>query len=172
VFCVSDNIVHRYEILKQKKTVLDEIAHQRGSRWVKVMMAGVVVQAALMTRLIWWDLSWDVMEPVAYLMGFTYLTFGWGWYLVSRDDIAEYGSIAGKYISSSKQRLYSKSGFSLPIFLKMGEDIEQQKQTLKSFGVVRPKDRRFAYPLPLNKPVEKSLKAQPAPAQNMAAQKS
>lgn len=29
-------------------------------------------------------------------MGFSYLTLGWLWFLISRDDIAEYGSLAGK----------------------------------------------------------------------------
>jgi len=116
-----------YAELSRQKAALDETALRRGNRWVKIMMGSVVVQAAVMTRLIWWDLSWDVMEPVAYLLGFSYLTFGWGWYLVSRADIAEYGSIAGRLISSSKQKLYAKSGFSLDKYTKVGEEIERQK---------------------------------------------
>jgi hypothetical protein len=68
-----------YAELSRQKAVLDETAMRRGNRWVKIMMGSVVVQAAVMTRLIWWDLSWDVMEPIAYLLGFSYLTFGWGW---------------------------------------------------------------------------------------------
>ncbi len=158
----------QYAELTKQKQALDEAAARKGSRWVKIMMASVVAQAAIMTRLIWWELSWDVMEPVAYLLGFSYLTFGWGWYLVSRDDIAEYGSIAGKYISSSKQKLYNKNGFSLDAYTKIGDEIERQKSTLKSFGVVRPKDRRFAYPIPA-KPVEFNNETAPQPTLNAAA---
>ncbi len=104
------------------------------------------------------------------MLSFSYLTLGWGWYLVARDDIAEYGSIAGRYISSSKEKLYAKAGFSLPAFIKMGEDIEQRKATLKSFGVVRPKDRKWSYPLPLTKGPDKS--AEVPDMQTLAAQKS
>ncbi len=43
-----------YEVLKQKKALLDDVAFRKGSRWVKAMMVGVAVQAAVMTRLIWW----------------------------------------------------------------------------------------------------------------------
>lgn len=60
-----------------------------------------------------------------------YLTLGWGWFLISKEDVAEYGSIAGKYISSTKQRLYAKNGFSLQAYTKMAEEIENRKITLK-----------------------------------------
>ena len=33
---------------------------------------GLFAQLAGFTYLIWWELSWDVMEPVAYMLSLTY----------------------------------------------------------------------------------------------------
>ncbi len=54
-----------YEALSKTKAEIDARALTYG------VMAAVTLQGLVMARLIWWDLSWDVMEPVAYLIGFT-----------------------------------------------------------------------------------------------------
>lgn len=60
-----------YEALSKTKAEIDARALHKGYRWTYGVMAAVTLQGLVMARLIWWDLSWDVMEPVAYLIGFT-----------------------------------------------------------------------------------------------------
>ena len=126
---------------------MDALAMRKGDRWTKVMMGGVVVQGIIMGRLIWWDLSWDVMEPVAYLMAFSYAAFGWAFYTISKDDIAEYGTVAGKYVANTTTKLYEQNGFSLKHYKEVEEQIAEMKRTLKAYGVV-PKEDRKEYPIP------------------------
>jgi hypothetical protein len=43
-----------FAMLTEKKNALDAVAAKKGSLWVKIAMVSVGVQAAIMTRLIWW----------------------------------------------------------------------------------------------------------------------
>lgn len=128
--------------MTKTKRALDEVAMSRGQRWTYGVVAAVTAQGALMARLIWWDLSWDVMEPIAYLLSFTYLTFGWAYFVIARDDIAEYGTIAGRYVHGVKNKLYAKAGFSQEAYDALSERILTQKKTLKAYGVVTPAERK------------------------------
>ncbi len=44
-----------------------------------------------MAYLTWWELSWDVMEPIAYHLTLTYGFVGYMYYLVTRAGDLDYG---------------------------------------------------------------------------------
>jgi hypothetical protein len=75
------------------------------------------------------------------------MTFGWAYFVIARDDIAEYGTVAGKYINSTKRKLYAKAKFSVEAFEALQEQISAHKRTLKAYGVV-PRGERKEYPIP------------------------
>jgi calcium uniporter protein, mitochondrial len=131
-------------LLKQE---LDAKAARSGTRWTWGVTGAVTLQGIIMARLIWWDLSWDVMEPIAYLLSFSYMTFGWAYFVVARDDIAEYGTLAGKYINSAKRKLYAKAGLSEEAYKALEAKIAEHKRNLKLYGVV-PANERKDYPIP------------------------
>ena len=65
-----------YAKMKAVKDEIDSLAKKSAMRRTWATIGLLVLQGGVMARLIWWDLSWDVMEPVAYLIGFSYMTFG------------------------------------------------------------------------------------------------
>jgi hypothetical protein len=140
-----------YLQLSELKAGYDAQALAKGNRWTKIMMGSVIAQILIMGRLIFWDLSWDIMEPVSYLLAFTYMTFGWAYYTINKDDIAEYGTIAGRLVSSQEQKIYLKNNFSVEKYNQVSEEILQAKATLKSYGVVTVADKK-QYPISMNSP--------------------
>lgn len=136
-----------YENLSVLKRDLDAKASRSGHRWTWGVTAAVTGQGILMARLIWWDLSWDVMEPIAYLLSFSYMTLGWAYFVIARDDIAEYGTLAGRYIRSAQRRLYAKANFSEENYKALETKIADYKRTLKLYGVVPAKEKKD-YPIP------------------------
>ena len=86
------------------------------------------------------------MEPVSYILAFSYIGVGWTFYTLNKQDIAEYGTIAGRYVANKSNQLYEKNGFSITEYEKLGEEITRQKKTLKLYGVDLDKK---AYPIEL-----------------------
>ena len=132
-----------YATLLKQKAELDAQAARSGDRMTQIVMGSVVAQFFLFGRLIFWDLSWDVMEPVAYITAFSYGTLGWAWYTIARADIAEYGTIAGRYVSGKSLKLYEQNNFSLAHFQAVEQEILEHQNTLKAYGVDRLKKRPY-----------------------------
>ena len=135
--------------LNEEKLTMDIQAEKSSRKWTWAVIGGMGIQGAVLTRLIWWDLSWDVMEPVTYLMAFSYMTFGWAYYTLSKDDIAEYGTLAGRFVRNSKKKLYKKAGFDEGAFYELQNEIVNKKNILKSYGVILEEDKS-SYPLPVS----------------------
>jgi hypothetical protein len=53
-----------------------------------VVLFGQLVGFVYLT---WWELSWDVMEPVAYILGLTYSFLAYVYFLVTRGAYLDYG---------------------------------------------------------------------------------
>jgi hypothetical protein len=53
-----------------------------------VVLFGQLVGFVYLT---WWELSWDVMEPVAYILGLTYSFAAYVYFLVTRGAYLDYG---------------------------------------------------------------------------------
>ena len=170
IFYLS-NTEAEFAKLTEEKVKCDVLADSKGSTVTKLFMGTMTIQAIVMARLIWWDLSWDVMEPVAYLMSFTYMTFGWAYYVLARDDIAEYGTIAGRYIHKQRLKLYEKHNFSIEKYEKLERDILSMKAVLKSYGVVDSKDKED-YPIPVQQAKQQATEeANSVNAENIASAK-
>ncbi len=75
------------------------------------------------------------------------MTFGWAYFVIARDDIAEYGTVAGKYVANTKRRLYNKAAFSQEAYDALRDKIALTKRNLKAYGVV-PVAERKNYPIP------------------------
>ena len=59
--------------------------------WLNVGCLAVFGQLAAMAYLTWWELSWDVMEPVAYHLTLLYGCFAYIYFLVTRGNYLDYG---------------------------------------------------------------------------------
>jgi hypothetical protein len=57
--------------------------------WLRAGCAALAAQLVGFAYLTWWELSWDVMEPVAYFMSLTYSFMAYVYFL-SRGSVLDY----------------------------------------------------------------------------------
>eukprot|EP00899_Mesostigma_viride_P013717 jgi/Mesvir1/22346/Mv03616-RA.1 len=67
--------------LEDRQRALDAAARRKALRWMTGGLAGLVAQFAIMFRLTFYDLSWDVMEPISYFLGSGSVILGYIYYL-------------------------------------------------------------------------------------------
>ena len=83
------------------------------------------------------------MEPVAYIMGFSYATLGWGVWTLSRIDINDYSGVYLNSVNSKSLAFYRKHNFDIENFFRLEEEIRSTKESLASFGVYCYSDNKY-----------------------------
>jgi len=62
------------EKIRGMESVRDDLmatAERRADRLINLGLTYVIAQGAIVARLTWWELSWDIMEPITYMLTFT-----------------------------------------------------------------------------------------------------
>ncbi|GJE93134.1 hypothetical protein PsYK624_092930 [Phanerochaete sordida] len=109
----------KLEAVEQELQSMEEIKRQcdmeahRGARRMAVGgLAMLVVYWGTVARLTFWDLGWDVMEPVTYLSGLSMVILGYLWFLYQGREVS-YSSVLDRSVSSRRQALYGTRGFDI-----------------------------------------------------------
>ncbi|KNC45921.1 uncharacterized protein AMSG_11588 [Thecamonas trahens ATCC 50062] len=104
-------LVDRLQPLVDTKAALDTQAYKHARR---VMWGGWVFSAgqlAFIARLTWWEFSWDVMEPISYVMGVANVALFSFLFQFRGVPVDSYSSLQ-KYVQEKKAaKLYKKHGF-------------------------------------------------------------
>ena len=119
--------------LKQKKLELD-ISKKRldlkgessATRFMWLLAGGMFIQAGVVARLTWWELSWDVMEPITYILTFSTSIFTFAYFTVLKREYT-YEGIWERLARKRKLKLYLKNNFDI----KQYESIENRISTLE-----------------------------------------
>ncbi|CAD7697567.1 unnamed protein product [Ostreobium quekettii] len=74
--------------LRSELAGIDERADAWSNRIVVGGLALLVLQFALFFRLTYWELSWDVMEPVGYFASLGMSILAYAYFLITREDFA------------------------------------------------------------------------------------
>ncbi|MES1914768.1 MAG: hypothetical protein MHM6MM_006804 [Cercozoa sp. M6MM] len=64
----QQRIAPELEKLREQYSQLEQRAHGRATTTLRAAFAYFTLQSAAIIRLTWWELSWDIMEPVTYLL--------------------------------------------------------------------------------------------------------
>lgn len=112
--------------LDSKKLELDRKAHRKANRFMWYCVGGMVVQASAVARLTWWELSWDIMEPITYL-----ITYGTGimaliYFGLTRAEYT-YESLHSRLAHRHMNKLYRKNNF----------DLEHYNAVIKKIGLIQ-----------------------------------
>ncbi|CAN0911965.1 Calcium uniporter protein 2, mitochondrial [Linum grandiflorum] len=95
------------EELEQRKALIDEKARTQVRRELWGGLGYLVIQTAAFMRLTFWELSWDVMEPICFYVTSIYVMAGYAFFLrTSREPTFE-GFFQSRFVS--KQRKLMKS---------------------------------------------------------------
>ena len=58
-----------------------------------------------------WELSWDVMEPIAYILGLFYSIIAYAYFLVSRGQVFDLGPMKAFWTSKFKENRIKRLEF-------------------------------------------------------------
>lgn len=114
--------------LEKQKAGIDKIAESRVYRELWCGLGYLVIQTAFFMRLTFWDLSWDVMEPICFYVTSLYFMGGYGFFLRTAKEPSFEGFFQSRF-SSKQKRLMKARSF----------DIERYNELVKAHR--RPQER-------------------------------
>jgi len=80
------DIIHQLEPLKEQRDVLEHKANTRANIIITAGLGYCVLQFLAIGRLTWWELSWDVMEPVTYMLTFATALIGYSYFVLTGSE--------------------------------------------------------------------------------------
>jgi len=106
--------------------------------WIWSCAFYLAFQGSLVARLTWWEFSWDIMEPITYLISFTTTTLALFYFAVTRSDYT-FESLYDKLKNRKQRSLFKVNSFDDPKYHALKAQVAEQELELKSYG---------AFPLP------------------------
>ncbi|PIA57619.1 hypothetical protein AQUCO_00600383v1 [Aquilegia coerulea] len=111
----------RYKELEKMEKEKMEIDKQAVALVRKELWAGLgfmVIQTAGLMRLTFWELSWDVMEPICFYITSIYFMLGYSFFLRTSKDPSFEGIFESRFAAKQK-RLMKKKNFDLEKFIAL-----------------------------------------------------
>ncbi len=106
--------------------------HLRRIAWA---IAGYLTfQGVLVARLTWWEFSWDIMEPITYIITFATVAISAYYFAFTLKDYS-YESLAQKIHRRKREKLQRKKGFDPKKYAALQARIAELRSDLLSLGV-------------------------------------
>ncbi|XP_010548369.1 PREDICTED: calcium uniporter protein 2, mitochondrial-like [Tarenaya hassleriana] len=91
------------EDLEGKKAVIDKKAHALARRELWSGLVYLIVQTAGFTRLTFWELTWDVMEPICFYVTSAYFIAGYAFFLTTSKEPSFEGFYQSRFEAKQKK---------------------------------------------------------------------
>ncbi|KAG9119212.1 hypothetical protein FRC07_005855 [Ceratobasidium sp. 392] len=121
------NISSELSKLEKIKRECDHIAHRSARRLALGGFALLLVYFGGVARLTFWDLGWEIMEPVTYLSGLTWIICGYMWFLYQGREVS-YSSLLKQSVSTRRAKLYESKGLDIDLWADL---VSEEKQLRK-----------------------------------------
>lgn len=131
---LSPNDPRRKELieLEQQKAVIDTKADSLVRRELWLGLAYLVVQTAGFMRLTFWELSWDVMEPICFYVTSIYFMAGYAFFLRTSKEPSFEGFYQSRFNSKQKKLIESR-GFDIRRYNKLKEIFNPNSSSEQAF---------------------------------------
>ncbi|KAG7034389.1 Calcium uniporter protein 2, mitochondrial, partial [Cucurbita argyrosperma subsp. argyrosperma] len=90
------------EELEKEKAMIDGKAGRQVRRELRWGLGFLVAQTAALMRLTFWELSWDVMEPICYFITSTYFMGGYAFFLTTSKEPSFEGLYQSRFVAKQK----------------------------------------------------------------------
>ncbi|XBH68935.1 hypothetical protein VPH35_096960 [Triticum aestivum] len=104
--------------LQEKKDGIDKLAHKQVRRILWSGLGLIMSQIGLFFRLTFWELSWDVMEPIAFFTTASGLLVSYTYFLVTSRD-PTYQDFMERLFLSRRRKLCAKHRFDMDRYLEL-----------------------------------------------------
>ena len=91
------------EEMEKEKVVIDKKADELVRRELWGGLSFLVVQTAAFMRLTFWELSWDVMEPICFFVTSAYFMGGYTFFLRTSTEPSFEGYYKSRFIAKQKR---------------------------------------------------------------------
>lgn len=106
-------------------------AYAHADRILLLCFGYLLLQGAAVARLTWWELSWDIMEPVTYMLTFSTAALGFSYFLFTKNEYT-YESLRDRLARRRRDKLFKKLGFDENKYQSLLQQIESLKEDLKA----------------------------------------
>jgi len=120
-----------FEALNAKKSELDRIAYRKADTIIGLLFGYLLLQGAFVARLTWWELSWDVMEPVTYMLTFATGVGGMAWFISNKAEYT-YEGLRKALANKRKAKIYARNNFSIEHYHQLEQLIAKKAQELSA----------------------------------------
>ncbi|CAE6373844.1 unnamed protein product [Rhizoctonia solani] len=124
-----EHVSNELSKMEQVKRDCDHIAHRSARRLALGGFAMLLVYFGGVARLTFWDLGWDIMEPVTYLSGLTWIIGGYLWFLYQGREVS-YSSLLKQSVSTRRARLYESNGLDLDLWVDLVTEEKQLRREI------------------------------------------
>ncbi|KAL0543002.1 hypothetical protein IC582_018088 [Cucumis melo] len=90
------------EEMEKQKAMIDVEADQQVRRELRWGLGFLVAQTAALMRLTFWELTWDVMEPICYFITSTYFMGGYAFFLTTSKEPSFEGIYQTRFMAKQK----------------------------------------------------------------------
>ena len=125
--------IQKYDQLTQIKQKIDNKARASVTRWLWGGVGFLVIQGSLVARLTWWELSWDVMEPITYLLNFSSSILILLYFCFNKLDFT-YPTMYENLYRNKQLKFYKKEGFDLDEYHQVERNIDNLRTDLVILG--------------------------------------
>ncbi|MBA0793809.1 hypothetical protein Gohar_018192, partial [Gossypium harknessii] len=106
--------------LEQQKAAIDTKADSLVRRELWLGLAYLVVQTAGFMRLTFWELSWDVMEPICFYVTSMYFMAGYAFFLRTSKEPSFEGFYQSRF-NAKQKKLIESQGFDIRRYNELKE---------------------------------------------------
>jgi calcium uniporter protein, mitochondrial len=91
----------------------------------------LVLQWAVLFRLTYWELSWDVMEPAGFFIGGLSSLVSVAYFLKTRKDF-NYEVMHSRFMSDYEKKAFDKSGFNMADYRRRQLEVERLRASMRA----------------------------------------
>jgi len=116
--------------LEAEKTRLDKLAYKKADRIIYMIGAYLVLQGSAVARLTWWELSWDIMEPITYLLTFGGSMVALLYFTLNKTEFT-YDGLRSTLARKRMNKLYASNNFDLAQYQQLQDTITSLERRLQ-----------------------------------------
>ncbi|EGC32744.1 hypothetical protein DICPUDRAFT_81460 [Dictyostelium purpureum] len=121
--------------LQEKKDIIDRKSQRRATSLIWMGLGYCFAQAAVLARLTWWDLSWDVIEPVSYQVTFASVLIAYTYFAVTKTEFT-YEALHNRLFSKRQEKLFRRYNFPKDQYFALASKLEKKEKELASLEAV------------------------------------
>jgi len=128
-----ENLKAQLKPLHEQRNTLERKAHRHANFVIFSGLGYCVLQFVAIGRLTWWELSWDVMEPVTYMLTFGTAIIGYTFFVMTGSEYT-YEGLKRTLQIRKLRKLEIKTKFDTQKYTQLIQELHDKEQNFESLA--------------------------------------